>query len=303
MVSFKKILICIFFLSVWVNAQNNVSDILPSNVGIGTDTPDPSAKLEINSTGKGFLPPRMSTTDRQAIASPAEGLIIYNTSTDCINYYIAGSWMELCGTPAPTSTFVVCGDILTDPRDGQQYTTKQIGSQCWMTQNLNYDIDATSGSFTGVGLQAPSIVGRYYNWAGAMDLPQTENTTHNSYPATYTTQGVCPTGWHIPSQVERSVLYTTVGSSSNALKEIGQGSGAGAGNNSSGFSGLLAGERDASGVFLYYGTNASFWVTKDVNNTTFPLSAESIAFFDSNDNVSSYSAPKTTGRNVRCIKD
>lgn len=58
--------------------------LLFSQVGIGTNTPDTSAKLEVNSTNKGFLPPRVTltgTTDLATITSPATGLLIYNTST------------------------------------------------------------------------------------------------------------------------------------------------------------------------------------------------------------------------------
>lgn len=52
------------------------------NVGIGTTSPDASASLDITSTNKGFLPPRMTATQGSAISSPAEGLLIYVTNTN-----------------------------------------------------------------------------------------------------------------------------------------------------------------------------------------------------------------------------
>lgn len=52
-----------------------------AQTGIGTTTPDASAQLEVSSTSKGFLPPRMALTERDAIAAPVEGLIIW--CTDC----------------------------------------------------------------------------------------------------------------------------------------------------------------------------------------------------------------------------
>lgn len=55
---------------------------------------DPSAVLEANSTTQGFLPPRMKTTERDAISSPANGLIIYNTTTGKHQGY-NGSWNDL----------------------------------------------------------------------------------------------------------------------------------------------------------------------------------------------------------------
>ena len=68
-----------------------------SRVGIGT-TPDASSILDVSSTALGFLPPRMTTIQRDAISSPATGLVIYNTTTDLLNVYDGTSW----GTVMPT---------------------------------------------------------------------------------------------------------------------------------------------------------------------------------------------------------
>ncbi len=76
------------------------------NVGINTDTPDASALLELNSTTHGFLPPRLSTGERDAISSPAEGLIIYNTTEKCINYYNGTIWLSLCGNISETGVII-----------------------------------------------------------------------------------------------------------------------------------------------------------------------------------------------------
>ncbi len=65
------------------------------NVGIGTTTPNTSAALHINSTTKGLLIPRMSTTERNAIATPAEGLLIYNLTTSELNQRQNGAWKIL----------------------------------------------------------------------------------------------------------------------------------------------------------------------------------------------------------------
>ena len=69
-----------------------------SNIGIGTTTPNASAITEMNSTNQGFLPPRMTTTQRNAIVSPASGLQIYNSTTGCLNFYSGSAWYEVCGT-------------------------------------------------------------------------------------------------------------------------------------------------------------------------------------------------------------
>ena len=53
---------------------------------------DASAIMEMESTTKGFLPPRMTTTQRDAIGSPATGLVVYNTTTDKLNVYTGAAW-------------------------------------------------------------------------------------------------------------------------------------------------------------------------------------------------------------------
>jgi hypothetical protein len=57
------------------------------SMAIGSSVADASAHLDVQSTTKGFLPPRMTSTERNAIASPAAGLIIYNTTTNKLNLY------------------------------------------------------------------------------------------------------------------------------------------------------------------------------------------------------------------------
>jgi len=61
-------------------------------VGIGTTNPDVTAILDLNSTTKGFLPPRMTTTQRDAISSPLAGLEIHNTTIDKSEVFIGTSW-------------------------------------------------------------------------------------------------------------------------------------------------------------------------------------------------------------------
>ena len=74
-----------FFLATSMLIVINYSS--SAQVGIGTSTPHESAQLEINSTSKGFLVPRMSTTQRNSISNPALGLIIYNTEEEQLQTY------------------------------------------------------------------------------------------------------------------------------------------------------------------------------------------------------------------------
>ena len=65
------------------------------SAAIGGIVPDSSAQLDIQSDSKGFLPPRLSTEQRDAISSPAEGLMIYNVSTKKLNFYNGISWQTV----------------------------------------------------------------------------------------------------------------------------------------------------------------------------------------------------------------
>jgi len=65
------------------------------NVGIGTSAPDASAALDVSSTTQGFLPPRMNGTSRDNIASPAEGLIIWNTDIRTIEVFDGTNWQRV----------------------------------------------------------------------------------------------------------------------------------------------------------------------------------------------------------------
>jgi hypothetical protein len=72
------------------------STILPAQVGINADNsaPNSSAMLDVKSTSKGFLPPRMTRTERNAIASPVQGFVIYNLTDNKPNYFDGTVWMN-----------------------------------------------------------------------------------------------------------------------------------------------------------------------------------------------------------------
>jgi hypothetical protein len=71
---------------------------LNAQTGIGTTTPDVSAKLDISSTTKGLLVPRMTATERGAIATPAKGLLIYQTDGDAGFYVNTGTSSSIVWT-------------------------------------------------------------------------------------------------------------------------------------------------------------------------------------------------------------
>lgn len=78
------------------------ANALAQSVGINEDGSAPSAKamLDVKSTTKGFLPPRMTQAERNAIENPDEGLIVYNTTTKRPNFFNGTIWMNYDGTHA-----------------------------------------------------------------------------------------------------------------------------------------------------------------------------------------------------------
>ena len=83
----KYLIYVVFFLSFFsIKAQ----------IGIGTNTPDAASILEVASKTKGFLLPRMTDVQRSAIASPSQGLVVYNTTLSCVEFYRGTSWFNPC---------------------------------------------------------------------------------------------------------------------------------------------------------------------------------------------------------------
>lgn len=74
---------------------NNGLTYFNNSVGIGTPTPNSSSILDITSTTKGFLPPRMTTLQKNAIASPSIGLTLYDTDNNSLEVYNGSSWGKL----------------------------------------------------------------------------------------------------------------------------------------------------------------------------------------------------------------
>ncbi len=76
-----------------------------AQVGIGTNTPAPSAQLDVTSTEKGFLPPRMTTAQRDLIATPATGLLIFQTDNTAGYYFYDGTaWVGLVASSSTSSS-------------------------------------------------------------------------------------------------------------------------------------------------------------------------------------------------------
>lgn len=114
------------------------------NVGVGTTTPQSSAILDVTSTEKGFLPPRMNTTQRNAIANKVAGLMIYNTITSCVEMYNGASWISLC-TSLPSS--ILPKSLLGGNNDDRAYSGIQTLDSGYVF--AGYTQSSSDGDVTG----------------------------------------------------------------------------------------------------------------------------------------------------------
>lgn len=81
-----------------------VKVLAQNNVGIGTISPDASAKLDVSSNNQGVLVPRMTAAQRTAISNPATGLLVYQTDGTSGFYFYNGSWISLSTDKLPAQS-------------------------------------------------------------------------------------------------------------------------------------------------------------------------------------------------------
>ncbi|HRY34164.1 MAG TPA: FISUMP domain-containing protein [Bacteroidales bacterium] len=217
------------------------------------------------------------------------------------------------GYPCPQAPLLSYG--------GQLYQTVQIGTQCWMRQNLNIGVKVFS-SISGLphsdcsnsgfiekycfnnDTAFCSIYGGLYDWNEMM-----------GYSATPGVQGICAPGWHVPTDEEWCVLTSYLDTAVNCTSWGFSGANAGAklketgfvhwvspntgATNESGFTALAGGNRTSDGYFVNLGNNAGFW-SSTINST---INSISRIMFYNNARVSRSNYHKATGLAVRCIKN
>jgi hypothetical protein len=81
--------------SPWAISGNNITNSNTGNVGVGTSTPNTDAILDINSSTKGVLFPRMTTLQRLTISTPPNGLMVYDTDKDQLYHYTGTIWLSV----------------------------------------------------------------------------------------------------------------------------------------------------------------------------------------------------------------
>ncbi len=199
-------------------------------------------------------------------------------------------------------------EILTDKRDKKTYKTVVIGTQTWMAENLNYET-ANSWCYNNK-LDSCAKYGRHYTWAAAMDSAGTFTTNGKNCgygrtcSPTYPVRGICPEGWHLPTEAEFEKLFSAVGGKNTAGKMLKSQTGwkaySGIVNEDAyGFAALPAGGRDDLGYFYLAGNYANFWSSTEGDGDY-----AYYMYLNYND-VSGHlnSLSKKYGFSVRCVKD
>lgn len=208
----------------------------------------------------------------------------------------------------------------TDARDGNVYNWVKIGNQVWMAENLAYlpsvnqvadGSEDAAGSYyyvygyDGTDVNAAKATSNYatygvlYNWTAAMAGSASSNANPSGV------QGICPTGWHLPSDAEWTELTDYLDGTSVAggkLKETGtthwNSPNTGA-TNETGFTALPDGHRYFLGTFNDIGIHGNWWSAREYDATF----AWYRYMYYNESNVSRSNNSKHGGFSVRCVRD
>lgn len=206
---------------------------LSQNVGIGTASPQASSLLELNSNNKGLLAPRLTAAQRTAIASPATGLLVYDTDSLCFACFNGSAWLFTPGKSDKAANWSVNGNAGTNPSQHFIGTTDDMQLLFRVNNQLSGRIDSVkevtffgfgagqvSAAFdnTAIGFKALryNTTGNYNTALGAYALYVTSTGTDNTGLGTASlfTNG---TGSHNTGAGAQTLQLNTTGSDNTAL--------------------------------------------------------------------------------------
>ena len=228
-------------------------------------------------------------------ASDIDFWFVYESGADTLMNYVCDP------------VFAACGDLVT--HDGYDYSTVQIGDQCWFSENCRYLPEVSTSSATSTTIPTYHV----YGYTGS-DLAAAKATAnYDTYGVLYNwpavmEPGICPSGWHIPTDPEWTQLTDFLGGEGVAggkMKSTGTieaGTGlwhspnAGA-TNSSGWTGLPGGYR-YSGGFYNVGYHGYWWSASESGSYSWLR-----LLYYSYDDVYRGNVNRYNGFSARCVRD
>jgi hypothetical protein len=135
-----------FFISTVLTLLSGIFGCF-AQVGIGTLLPDSSSIMDLTSSSKGFLPPRMTAAQRNSIQKPATGLVIFNTTTGCLNIWSGALWRQVCpDCEQKLATPVIKGlDTINCSASSVTYSLQTIAGATKYIWSVPYGAKVTSG--------------------------------------------------------------------------------------------------------------------------------------------------------------
>ena len=244
-----------------------------------------------------------SSGERDASQNSAEAKVMPSGTYDCTKYkcvtteYLNQKYFEAGKY----------GEIL-DERDGQVYKTVQIEEQIWMAENLNYADSTKTPSLLKNSWcydndqKKCDVAGRLYTWAAAMDFVKTGCGYGSACSLTLPVQGICPLGWHLPSDAEWESLIVSVAgryhSHAGTYLKSQRGWGYGNGTDDFGFSAIPVGGSQGNDYFYDAGELATFWLAQEDNGKF-----GTISLLSDRSQIYQSSSADNYGFSVRCVKD
>jgi hypothetical protein len=167
----KRFTVCYFLLFV-------ANCLFAQNVGIGTTTPTTSAQLDVTATNKGILVPRLTHAQMLAIASPANGLLVYNTDSSAFAYHNTTAWVFLKGNNTASNDWSTKGNAGTSTSQNFIGTTNDVDM---VFKRNNERAGLLDDSSTSWGFRAlnPASTGAY-NTAIGRDALRVNTTGFNN---------------------------------------------------------------------------------------------------------------------------
>jgi uncharacterized protein (TIGR02145 family) len=286
----KKIIVLVLLLSAVSFAQ----------VGIGTLTPDASAVLDVSSSTKGLLPPRLTTEQRNAMTNPTAGLAIYNSTLDCLEIYNGVRWLN--------HGSLTSNDVYS-PATGQIWMNRNLGAIQAATSSTDFN---AYGSLFQWGRAADGH--QQINWTSATaGTPTTDLITStlsdsplnarfitplgapfdwrtspndNLWQGVNGTNNPCPSGYRLPTEAEWNAersswaSQNTAGAFASPLKLT------------------TAGMRaNSNGTLTNTGTNGYYW------SSTVNAGQSRYLYIAPSPPIGTESLLRSYGFSVRCIKN